>query len=682
MIETLLESTCPTAKWGLPWFLSAPDPMVYFNKPYLVFDFETMNNNKGDPLDPMNTIVCAAWMVSTDKQIKYHRGDEFVQKDLLQDIDRVLDDGGFIVAHNIKFELKWLYRMGYDLRKVLCYDTMIGEYVIGGNQWMFQKLGLNTLDVKYGGTGKMKLIDALMKGGVCPSQMDPDLLEARVRKDVVDCNNILIQQLPILHQRKQLHLVYTRNLLTPCLAHIEWQGMALDEERVTEEYDAAERELREINEEIDTITGGINWRSGPQKAKFLYGKEGHEYHMLDYPGLGFAELKKGSKPIRNKGAGEWRVEGIPKTDAATLNQLKAVNNKQEKFIELIRRAAKVDAKLSKTLLFVKGVLNQYDGKFFGEFNQCNTATHRLSSNGKPLHIEGFKTRKSVQFQNFPRVFKDLIRAKKKNSKIAETDGSQLEFRGVAFLTQDPVAISNIRNDVDIHLFTAEKLFEVAMEAVTKYMRTAAKTHTFKPLYGGQSGTEAEQRYYAAFREKYHVMDKVMEGWCADALINKKVRTTYGMEYYFPTCKMSKSGYISDRRNIFNYPVQGFATAECIPISVIHLWHRLGQNDAESEIVNTVHDSAIGEVVENEEPLWCALSLQAFTMDVYKYLKEVYKVEFNVPLGAGISIGDRWQSPDTVESEINVEPDGSYWFKGSRSGNDENIDSWKKLAKIA
>jgi hypothetical protein len=83
-------------------------------------------------------------------------------------------------------------------------------------------------------------------------------------------------------------------------------------------------------------------------------------------------------------------------------------------------------------------------------------------------------------------------------------------------------------------------------------------------------------------------------------------------------------------------------------------------------VNTVHDSGTAEIPEGTEELWQALAAQSFTTDVYHYLKEVYAMDFNVPLGVGVSIGERWNSPDATEWEANVEQDGEYWIKGERA----------------
>lgn len=94
----------------------------------------------------------------------------------------------------------------------------------------------------------------------------------------------------------------------------------------------------------------------------------------------------------------------------------------------------------------------------------------------------------------------------------------------------------------------------------------------------------------------------------------------------------------------NYPVQALATAEIVPIAVVYLWHRLGDEglDDKVRIVNLVHDSAPSEIHPDAQEDFKRLSKQAFTHDVYNYLDKVYGFQFDkVPLGIGLKIGEHW-----------------------------------------
>lgn len=646
---------------GLPPWLTDPDPNVYLTAPFLVFDLETKNLDKGFAGNPLNDVVAAAWYRSGTGKVHYSRGGVLEQGALVEDIEEVLSQGGFLVAHNAKFDIQWLFRMGIDPARVFVYDTMIGEYVLAGNRrW---KLGLGEVAKRYGmPEGKAAFVDALMKGGICPSDMPPDYLKARAVRDVKQTLRIFLAQRKELKQEGKLALQFTRCIFTPVLAHMEMQGIGLSPDRVYAEYALACGEYDAALAEFNTLFGEVNPRSVVDMGRLVYGT------------LKFEELTGyGGKPRRNKPTKAF-PKGAPKVDSGTLAQLDATTDIQVAFLRLRKEIARTDAALTKTLGFFKGTVEEYQGVFYGQFNQTVTQTHRLSSAGRKRYFTEYPKGKGIQLQNLPGAYKDCIAPKKPGYLIADADGSQLEFRAAAFLGQDQQAIHNIRADVDQHALTAQQLGALSTsawarlsKAEKKARRGAAKPDTFKPLYGGTRGTPRQERYYAWFREQFPQLAEVQKGWTETVLNFKELWLPWGMVFYWPFTRINdRTGYIDNTPSIYNYPVQSLATAEIIPIAVTYLWYRARANDRRIALINTVHDSATAEIPVGTEGLWQALAAQCFTMDVYKYLREVYDLDFNVPLGVGVSIGERWNSPDATEWEINVEQDGTYWIKGSRA----------------
>jgi DNA polymerase I-like protein with 3'-5' exonuclease and polymerase domains len=313
--------------------------------------------------------------------------------------------------------------------------------------------------------------------------------------------------------------------------------------------------------------------------------------------------------------------------------LKPRNAKQRTFLQLQRKLGELGAKLEKALNKMVQCVEEDGGVLYAKFNQTVTRTHRLSSTGKKY---------GIQFQNMFREFKPLFRAKHNEWLIGEGDGAQLEFRIAAWYGQDERATEDIKHGFDVHQFTADTLTE-AKQPTT---RQEAKAHTFKPLFGGSSGTKAEQTYYKAFREKYPGIDAAQERWITEVLRTKRLVLPTGMIFYWPDTQLQPSGYVTNTTNISNYPIQYLATGEIIPIAVTYLWHRLREAGAATKIVNTVHDSAIAEVHPSETELYQELVVKAFTDDVYNYLREVYGIDFNVPLEAEVKVQHNWSDSDT------------------------------------
>lgn len=216
----------------------------------------------------------------------------------------------------------------------------------------------------------------------------------------------------------------------------------------------------------------------------------------------------------------------------------------------------------------------------------------------------------------------------------------MEFGGAGHLGRDECVRTDVANGVDVHAKTAAKLTDAGQETD----RQGAKEHTFKPLYGGSSGTEAEQAYYLAFREWYPGVAAAQKDWIYKVLLSKKLETEWGLVFYWPDTRMTESGYITNTPSICNYPVQSFCTAEIIPLALVCMWHRLRRMEGVlMRLVNTVHDYIVAEFPPEESDLFHALSVQCMKEDATEMVRKLYGIELFVPLGCGVKIGDRWGS---------------------------------------
>ena len=579
---------------------SSLNPEVFMSDNYVVLDLETTNKNFGDAYSD-NSLVLTCYRYKGKSYVNYK---SVYNQDKLVNLINSVD---FVVAHNAKFELKWLRQMGLDLTKVIAFDTMIAEYVLNGNTTNRGDLKLGSMAPKYGIGYKDQYIDLMMKK-TCPSELPQSLITKRCVKDVYQTEQIFLAQRQRLKQLELLPVFFTRNLLTPCLADIEYNGMNLDKGRVNEIYYSTVDELEEVTWKLNKFTGGINPKSPKQMCEYLYGD------------LGFQRLK------------DKQGNEINSASADVLARLKPRNKTQRQFLDLRKEQARLTALVDKALKHFKACVDNED-YIKAQFNQTVTKTHRLSSSGAEY---------GVQFQNLPRSCKKLFTARDPDFYMGEIDGAQLEFRVAAFLGQDEVAVYDIVNSVDIHSFTADTLTDAGQDTT----RQQAKAHTFKPLFGGMSGTDAEKTYYKAFQEKYKGIYSTQEGWVLEVLRHKKLRLASGLICYWPDTARTRTGYITNTPKIYNLPVQSLATAEIIPVALVKLWHDMKAAETKSFIVNTIHDSAIMEIHKDETKLIQDLSVEAFTTFVYDYLDKIYNIQFNVPLGVGLQIGKFWSQPDS------------------------------------
>lgn len=614
---------------SLPEFILNPRPEVYLDDSYVIVDFETTTYGKGLAVYPRNRIIACAWRFGEGlrsagqrfgwepNKTYYRRAGEFDYADLVDFLCRAK----FLVAHNSKFDLQWLSRCGLDLTNVLVYDTLLGEYVLGGNLWLLSQLSLGAISKRRFGTGKVDLIRAMWDVGIATEDIPESWLERYTVNDVELTERLFLQQRADLASLKLLPVVYNRCLLTPVLADIELNGMQLDADLTRSKFAEVETKFLTLERELTSITGGINFNSGPQVAAYLYDT------------LKFEELYK-------RQGGKWVPDrtdtGRPRTDGEAIDKLKAKTKDQKRFQELYGEYKNVYSELTKYLRKLLACCDEASGLLYATLNQSSTQTHRLSSTGLDY---------GCQFQNFPRAYKPLFKARTPGWLVGEADGAQLEFRDAVHLGRDAVGLYDITHGTDIHLVTASVIWP---DEDAKSRRQDAKPHTFKPLYGGQSGTEAEKRYYKFFREKYKGITAWQQKNIDYVLENKVLITEWGLRYYWPDTVMDRSGYVRNSTAICNYPVQAQATAEIIPMAVVCFWHRLKRSGLKMFLVNTVHDSLVVELPREEINEFHALSKRTLIDDVYHLLRALYGIRFTVPLGAGVKVASHWGGKDAHE----------------------------------
>jgi DNA polymerase I-like protein with 3'-5' exonuclease and polymerase domains len=593
----------------LPDFVRHPDPEIYRDGEPLFLDFETTNLDKGSALNPKNRIVEACWQQGWGGILRTKRAGEYDQQELVE----AVRSSDFIVAHNAKFELQWLARCGIDLHGVLVYDTMLAEYVIGGNRWMLQHLGLEKTLERHRLPGKESVVSRMIKAGICPSEIPEEWLHRYVMQDVRMLKPLMRSQLDAMVGTRLLPVVYNRCLLTPVLADIETVGMQLDCDLVRKRFSEAYDNHQRLEATAHQMTGGVSLTSRPQLAAYLYDT------------LGFDEL-------RVRAGRDWVPKrtptGLRATDGDTILKLKATTPEQREFLRLYTELNDEGQLLSKYLVKFNKCVEETGGKLYANFNQANTQTHRLSSTGREY---------SAQFQNFPRQYKPLFTALEKGHVVGEVDGAQLEFRVASHLGRDEAALGDIDAGVDVHAYTSSVLTEAGQATD----RQDAKEHTFKPLYGGQSGTEAEQTYYRAFREKYPGIAATQQNWVTFVLEHKYLETEWGLRYYWPDTTMSRSGYVTNTTSICNYPVQAFATAEIIPAALVLMWHVVHRTGDGIRLMNTVHDSIIADLEPEAVENFHDVARWALIDGVYDFVERLYGIRLVCRLGCGIKVATNW-----------------------------------------
>jgi len=334
---------------------------------------------------------------------------------------------------------------------------------------------------------------------------------------------------------------------------------------------------------------------------------------------------------------------------STVHDLAAHGYKCGKNI-LIRLAGKAKNKDAKTFLtkmvrlnavtsyldtYIAGIRSHVgrDGILHTQFMQCVTATGRLSSRAPNFHNQ-------PRGGTFP--IREVVVSRWKKGTITEGDYAQLEFRVAAALAKCNQAKADILDGVDVHQRTADILTKMGQ----KTTRQDAKEHTFKPLYGGTTGSKAEQAYYKWFSKRYTGIASWHNKILDQAVVYKRLVLPSERIYKFPWCNRSATGGISGATKIKNYPVQGFATADIVPIACTKLYHLMKEYGLRSLLINEVHDSIIVDTCPGEEDKVKDCIADAM-LGVIDGLDHKFNFTFNIPLVIEIKRGKNWLEMEKI-----------------------------------
>ena len=673
-----------------------------------VFDIETsyqVIDGKKDPSPkhPDNFIVS----IGINDEYFFFKHAEYNGPIYKKEIQDILDDTTLLVGHNIKFDLLWLWESGFNYKGKI-YDTMIGEYVLGRGSK--QSLKLKDCCIRRNVSQKSDATEQYLKRDVSFENIPLRIVDEYGRQDIQATRALFQSQMKDFRlPRNKVLLDTVRIMCQFCaiLTKMESNGIRIDIPKLNEVEKEFQLEHDKLRTEIDTIIHDkmgdtkINPSSPEQLSMLIYGTKvvDKKGWVMDFnigidkytkkpkkrPRMTKLEFKKTlmmylmpifkTKALQCtecKGKGyiqKYKVngdkyknmskcptcksegviyknteeragfgaraqfvsdasEGGFKTDRITLQRLASQTEELNNFVSKITRYNALETYLS---TFVEGIKKhtKQDGFLYPNFMQCITRTGRLSS-------------RDPNFQNQPRggtfPIRKVITSRFENGKVAEIDYAQLEFRTAVFLAQDEQGMKDIENGVDVHQYTAD---------IIGVSRQHAKGHTFKPLYGGMSGTDDEKRYYDAFKEKYKGITLWHEKLQNEALKYKMITLPTGRQYAFPTVERMPWGGTSFSTQIKNYPVQGFATADIVPLACINIQELIDKHNLKSMLINTVHDSVVADIHPDEETQMVAVMREG-AAKVVESLKNIYNIDFNVPLDTEVKIGYDWLNLDVVE----------------------------------
>jgi len=425
---------------------------------------------------------------------------------------------------------------------------------------------------------------------------------ARKAKAIFELKGRLAKEL---YQNEQDELFNELEMpLSLVLADMEYQGVKLDMERLTNMGLEIGQKLDELEKEVFRHAGeAFNINSPKQLGVILFEK------------LGLPPLKKTKTGYS--------------TSADVLEQLAP----KHEIIQEILHYRQLGKLQSTYIEGLQKVVNKQTEKVHTRFNQALTQTGRLSSTDPNL-------------QNIPirleegRKIRQAFVPSEKGWVMFAADYSQIELRVLAHIAGDEKLIEAFKEGLDIHTKTAMEVFHVDADEVTDNMRRHAKAVNFGIVYGisdyglsqslGITRKEAGQfidRYLTSYPGVKEYMDEIV----LDAKEKGYVTTLLHRRRYLPEITNRNFNIRSfAERTAMNTPIQGSA-ADIIKKAMIEMADRLKEEKLQSRLLLQVHDELIFEAPVEEVEI-----LKKIVPDVMENA-----VELKVPLKVDYAYGPTW-----------------------------------------
>ena len=510
------------------------------------------------------------------------------------------------VGQNLKYDIKILNNYGISVKGKL-FDTMIAHYLINPDM----RHNMDVLSETYLKYSPKSIETLIGKKGKNQKSMR-DISVEEVKEYAVEDADITFQLKqtfePVLDETQTRKLFDEIEIpLVPVLASMETEGIRLDVDFLKSLSVDLSKDIKELELRI-------------------YETAGHSFNLASPKQLGevlFDKLKIGGAKQKKTKTGQY----------ATGEEVLSFFVKDHQIVKDILDWRQL-VKLQNT--YVEALPNEVDSKtqrVHTDYMQTVAATGRLSSNNPNLQNIPIRTERG-------REVRKAFVAKDENYVLLSADYSQIELRVIAALSGEPNMIESFSKGEDIHRSTAAKVFNIALEEVTKEQRSHAKTVNFGIIYGVSAfglsnqtdlsrseSAELIDAYYKTYpRLKQYISEQIEL-----ARENGYVQTISGRRRYLKDIN-SQNAVVrgAAERNAVNAPIQGSA-ADIIKIAMINIQKRLKNEKFQSKMLLQVHDELV---------------FDAYKPELDK-LKELIKYEMenaytlDVPLVVDLGTGQNW-----------------------------------------
>lgn len=477
------------------------------------------------------------------------------------------------VAHNLKYDEQVVNRYGVAIKGPR-FDTMIAHYILTPDG----KHGMDFLSEYYLGYKPISISELIGKKGknqLSMADLDPKEVLNYACEDADITWQLKEKFLPEIQKEHTTELFYNMEMpLVEVLKCMEQEGINIDTEMLGKFSIELEDELVILEKKIIGLAGTeFNIDSPRQLGDVLFEK---------------LQISKKAKKTKT---GQY----------STSEDVLQVHARDHEIVPLILDYRSLKKLKSTYVDPLPNLVDKIDNRLHTHFMQTVASTGRLSSTNPNIQNIPIRTEKG-------REIRKAFIARDENHVLMAADYSQIELRVIAALSGDKNMIAAFKEGLDIHAATAAKVYNVAIEDVTREQRSNAKAVNFGIIYGqsafglsqnlGISRTEAKEIIDSYF-EQYATIKSYMDSAVAKARELGYVETIMKRRRYLSDINSSNAivrGFAE--RNAINAPIQGSA-ADIIKLAMIKVFNRMNKEGLTSKMLLQVHDELVFDVHNDE-----------------------------------------------------------------------------------
>ena len=632
---------------------------------FVGLDVETTMNGNEDiglahPMHPDNRVIAFGWTGTSRTHVTYD-ADHFLTN------IRFMPQEYVFCGHNLSFDLMYLYKENIALKVFLqehkIWDTQLAEYILTAQQSKFSSL--DELCLKYGLPIKDDKIKKYFEAGLGSDKIPEEELTPYLIQDVENAVAIAEKQYALAVEQGQLILIQSQMEALHATTEMMFNGLHIDQKRlddytveVVNEYVECKLDLEELaGEAIEDINSPKQWSQlffgGTKKIKVkeevgVYKNGKTKYKLMDRTIT--------IKPLVTYTPDPEKVSdktGQVSVDDSVLNDM-LKHTFDKKAIALIEQLLKYRTLSKQLSTYVQGLSKHVINNFIhGKLNHTATVTGRLSSTNPNLQ----------NISNNP--IKQIFTSRFDGGYIVEVDFNQLEVVALAHVTNDVQLIKDIASGADIHSELYKGMFG---RYPTKDERKPFKSRTFQLIYGAgakaiskQAGCSLDEA--KKFVDVFYTRYPQVAAWHKNFATKVEREATYAIgedglrekvksyvlqtetgrrfmfkEYHSDSSWSSKT-YNFSPTEMKNYPIQGLATGDIVPMMLGVIFRKLMLVGG-VKIVNTIHDSLMFDVHPSQMDYFLE-EIKHTLKNTHLYFESIFGTPLALKLNAGVSVGDNW-----------------------------------------